>query len=57
MKRIKHKYFKRHIDLIRYAAKHTIHRIDNNGNYEPGNIEFLTPNEYQKKHSKRVRTK
>ena len=34
-----------------------IHRIDNNGNYEPGNIEFLTPSEHQKKHSKRVRTK
>ena len=28
MKRIKHKTFKRHIDLIRYAVRRAIHRID-----------------------------
>ena len=28
MKRIKRKTFKRHIDLIRYAAKRAIHRVD-----------------------------
>jgi len=28
MKRIKHKIFKRHIDLIRYAVRRTIHRCD-----------------------------
>jgi len=28
MKRIKHKQFKRHIDLIRYAVRRAIHRID-----------------------------
>ena len=34
-----------------------IHRVNNNGHYEPGNIEFISPNKHQKKHSKRVRTK
>jgi len=28
MKRTKHKRFKRHIDLIRYAVRRTIHRVD-----------------------------
>lgn len=28
MKRPKHKQFKRHIDLIRYAVRRAIHRID-----------------------------
>ena len=28
MKRTKHKRFKRHIDLIRYAVRRAIHRID-----------------------------
>jgi len=28
MKRIKRKYFKRHIGLIRYAVRRAIHRID-----------------------------
>lgn len=28
MKRPKHKTFKRHIDLIRYAVRRAIHRID-----------------------------
>lgn len=28
MKRIKHKQFKHYIDLIRYAIKRAIHRID-----------------------------
>lgn len=27
-----------------------IHRIDNDGHYEPGNIEFLTPEEHKDKH-------
>lgn len=28
MKRPKHKLFKKHIDLIRYAVKRAIHRVD-----------------------------
>ncbi len=28
MKRIKYKTFKRHIDLIRYAIRRAIHRVD-----------------------------
>ena len=28
MKRLKHKRFKHHIDLIRYAVRRAIHRID-----------------------------
>lgn len=28
MKRLKRKYFKHHIDLIRYAVRRAIHRID-----------------------------
>ena len=28
MKRPKHKRFKRHIDLIRYAVRRAIHRVD-----------------------------
>ena len=28
MKRPKHKQFKRHIDLIRYAVRRAIHRVD-----------------------------
>lgn len=28
MKRPKHKTFKRHIDLIRYAVRRAIHRVD-----------------------------
>ncbi len=33
-------------------GKH-IHRIDNDGDYEPGNIEFLTPAEHNKIHAKK----
>ena len=29
-----------------------IHRIENNGHYEPDNIEFLTPEEHRAKHRK-----
>ncbi len=32
-----------------------IHRIDNDGHYESGNIEFLTPEEHKEKHKKRRR--
>lgn len=28
MKRLKHKQFKRHIDLIRYSVRRAIHRVD-----------------------------
>ena len=28
MKRLKHKRFKRHINLIRYAVRRAIHRVD-----------------------------
>ena len=27
-----------------------VHRIDNDGHYEPGNIEFLTKEEHKKRH-------
>lgn len=38
------------LDTLDKIKSKDIHRIDNDGNYEPGNLEFLLPQEHKAKH-------